>query len=278
MNQEKDYWNYALEVFKHLGSPLRPEPGEIAFMQQQVRQWTDTHPGRRRIRALVLGVTAEIVAMAWPDAVEVIAVDESPSMINAFWPGDIPGSRTLVRGNWFDFPAAAASFDLVLGDGVFNIPEFPSGYVKLAQRMRGLLKPDGLMIVRVFTQLDTKENPGDIVAEIRSSAHFDYWPMRYRFITSLQASVEAGIYAGTLPTDRAFEQYGIGADEFTAKTDHKRIPLPVIPPEGMEGLLINFPTASQFVETLAGLFRVAEVGHGDHPLAQRCPVYCVAPL
>ena len=278
MNQQNDYWNYALEVFRHLGSPLRPEPAEISFMRQQVRQWVAAHPGRNKSRALVLGVTEEIIAMDWPQPLEVTAVDESASMINAFWPGDIPGRRTLIRGNWFDFPAEAQSYDLILGDGVFNIPEFPLGYAKLAQRMRSLLKPDGVMIVRVFTQLENKEDPRDIIAEIKASEHFDYWPMRYRFITSLQPSAEAGIYSGTLPTDRALARYGVSADDFIARTGHKRIPMPDLPPEGMEGLQINFPTESQFVETLAGHFRVTEVGHGQHQLASRCPVYCLIPL
>lgn len=278
MNDESDYWNYALEVFRHLGSPLRPEPAEISFMQREVRQWLDAHAGQRKTRALVLGVTEEIVGMEWPESVEVTAVDESASMIDAFWPGDIPGRRTLIRGNWFDFPAATSSFDLVVGDGVFNIPEFPHGYAQLAQRMHSLLKPDGLMIVRVFTQLDEKEKPEDIIAEIKSSERYDYWPMRYRFITSLQASAEAGIYSGTLPTDRALERYGVGADEFTAKTDHKRIPLPVLPPDGMDGLLINFPTCKQFVEALSAHFGVKRIGYGDHELASRCPVYCLSPL
>jgi hypothetical protein len=144
--------------------------------------------------------------------------------------------------------------------------------------MRSLLQPDGLMIVRVFTQLQQKEPPESIVAEIRSSEHFDYWAMRYRFITSLQTSAEAGIYAGTLPTDQALERYGVGADEFIAKTNHRRIPMPVMPPEGMDGLLINFPTDRQFIEALSASFGVAQTGHGDHQLASRCPVYCLSPL
>jgi SAM-dependent methyltransferase len=278
MNQENDYWNYALEVFKHLGSPLRPEPTEISFMQQQVRHWVAAHPGRRPSAALVLGVTEEIVAMQWPDAVAVTAVDESASMIGAFWPGDIPGRRKLIRGNWFDFPAEAQSFDLILGDGVFNIPDFPLGYAKLAQRIHSLLRPEGVMIVRVFTQLENKETPEDIIAEIKSTAHFDYWSMRYRFITSLQTSVQTGIYSGTLPTNRALEKYGVSADEFIARTNHKPIPMPDLPPEGMEGLQINFPTENQFAETLAALFQVTQVGYGQHPLARRCPIYCLTPL
>ena len=224
---------------------------------------------------LFRSVTEEIVLMDWPAQVRVTAVDESDSMIEAFWPGDVEGRRRLIRGDWFDFPASAESFDLIVGDGVFNIPAYPDGHRALAKRMASLLKPDGLMIVRVFTQFDQKEDPDDIVAEIRASEHFDYWSMRYRFITSLQRSAETGIYSGTLPTDRELEKRGISVDEFVAKTGHEVIPMPALPPAGMDGLLINFPTRKQFVENLAGFFRVQEEGLGEHPLAARTPVYCM---
>ena len=278
MIDENDYWNYALEVFRHLGSPLRPESVEIAFMEQKVRDWITAHPHHRQSSALVLGVTTEIVGMDWPDPVELTAVDESESMIEEFWPGDKAGKRTLIQGNWFDFPAEQHSFDFILGDGVFNIPEFPKGYATLARRMAGLLKPDGVMIVRLFTQLENKEDPQDIVTEIKASESYDYWSMRYRFITSLQKSAQTGIFAGTVPTNRELEKRGISGDEFIQKTKHKAIPMPELPPEGMDGLLINFPTQNEFIETLAEYFQVTEVGYGEHAMAYRCPIYCLTPV
>ena len=276
MNNENDYWNYALEVFRHLGSPLRPEPAEISFMQQLVETRVADFPRGHQSRALVLGVTSEIVGMNWPDAVEVTAVDESDSMIGEFWPGDVAGERRLIKGNWFDFPSPPHAFEFILGDGVFNIPQYPEGYTSLARRMAGLLKPGGVMIIRLFTQLDDRENPEDIIEEIKQRDHFDYWSMRYRFICSLQASVQKGIFAGTYPTNRELERRGVTADAFIKKTQHKEIPVPDLPPEGLEGLLINFPTKSQFIEAVEGHFDVVSIGYGKHLMADRCPIYCLA--
>lgn len=191
MNNENDYWNYALEVFRHLGSPLQPEPAEISFMEHKVRDWIAANPHCRQTSALVLGVTSEIVGIDWPDPVELTAVDESDSMIKEFWPGDRAGKRTLIRGNWFDFPADQHSFDLILGDGVFNIPEFPHGYAALARRMASLLKPDGMMIIRAFTQLEIRENPLDIIAQ--TACLLTLRERRYRHPVFRERPVEAQI-------------------------------------------------------------------------------------
>jgi hypothetical protein len=54
--------------------------------------------------------------------------------------------------------------------------------------------------------------------------------------------------------------------------------MPVLPPEELAGLQINFPTHNEFVELLVETFQAAEVGHGGHQLAGRCPIYCLTPV
>lgn len=278
MSGANDYWKYAFEVFKTLTAPFRPEPAEIAFMERAVRGRLPLQAAPEEARALLLGVTAEITGMRWPEIVELTAVDQSDAMIEGFWPGDLPGRRRLVRGDWLNFPAAPHSFRFVLGDGVFNIPEYPDGYAGLARRVAGLLRPDGVMIVRVFTQPDVKERTEAVVAEIRERPTFDYWAMRFRFVASLQEDVRRGILGGPLPTIRYLAEHGIDNAEFVAKTSYRPVPLPAQLPPGLEGLRINFPTRSEFVAAVADRFRVEEVGYGNHELAQRCPIYCLAPL
>jgi SAM-dependent methyltransferase len=278
MSGEDDYWKYAFEVFKTLTAPFRPEPAEIAFMERAVRSRLPRHAAPEEARALLLGVTAEITGMRWPGAVELTAVDQSSAMIEGFWPGDVPGRRRLVRGDWLHFPAEPRSFRFVLGDGVFNIPGYPEGYAELARRAAGLLRPDGVMIVRVFTQPDVKERTEAVVAEIRERPSFDYWPMRFRFVTSLQEDVRRGILGGPLPTIRYLAEHGIDNADFVAKTSYRPVPLPAQLPAGLEGLRINFPTRGEFVAAVAEHFRVVEIGCGKHELAERCPVYCLAPL
>lgn len=278
MSIEEDYWKYSLEVFKTLTAPFRPEPAEITLMEQAVHKHCKAHFAAESVQALVLGVTEEIVGMEWPQGAQLTAVDQSRAMIDAFWPGDSPGQRRLVEGDWLHFPAEPHSFHFALGDAVFNIPDYPEGYAALSRRLASLLHPEGLLVVRVWTQPDPRERTEDVVAEIMERERYDYWSMRFRFVSSLQVDVHEGVWGGPLLTNRYLAEHGISQEAFVAKTEYQPIPLPAVLPEGLEGLRVSYPTLEQFIQAVSAEFRVVDIGYGEHELARRTPVVCLVPL
>ncbi len=69
----KSYWDHVAPSFSVLGPPLKPSPEDVQFVETAVANWCSSHPGKR-LRALLLGVTAEIATMRWPEESSLIAV------------------------------------------------------------------------------------------------------------------------------------------------------------------------------------------------------------
>jgi SAM-dependent methyltransferase len=162
-----------------------------AWMAEPVR---DPASDTDTIDVLVLGVTVEIVTMPWPRTVRLTAFERSSGMIRAFWPGRLPGCRSVVRADWDAPPFRDEAFDIVVGDGIFNTRHYPNGYLELGMRIRSLLRPGGRLFVRGFTQLDVKEEPEQVIDAYDAGRITDYHALRFRLLTSLQASAAEGTW------------------------------------------------------------------------------------
>ena len=84
--------------------------------------------GRRRARGAGLSLRChpEIATMSWPCAVELLAMDRVESMVRAVWPGDVPGVRGAIVGDWLNSGVPPGSRDIVVGDGGFGFFDYPA--------------------------------------------------------------------------------------------------------------------------------------------------------
>src|SRR5690606_7261339 len=124
--------------------------------------WTAAN---RPPRALILGVTPEIYHLPWPPGASVHAVDHTPAMIDAIWPGP---RADVIEADWVDIPVGDASRDLVFCDGGLHL--MPHGqHSVFAATMSRIVSPGGLCLFRLFvppgheTGADHGESPEQVL-------------------------------------------------------------------------------------------------------------------
>lgn len=195
-----------------MGPPLRPHPSEIQVLEHLAADLAGLNPSQP-LHVLLLGVTEEIVHLAWPESTMLTAVDRSSHMIQQFWPGDQPGKRQVIQADWFDLPFEPATFDLIIGDGVFNFMTYPEGYQRFAAILAALVKPTGKVSIRLFSQCDPQEHPQAILADYQRRARVNYHAFRLRIATSLQEDVHQGIGVTKESLDRYLVSQGIALNE-----------------------------------------------------------------
>jgi len=266
-------WKSQIELLKAMTPPLRPHVSEVALIAETAAALKNANDSND-FRVLMLGVTQEIVNMSWPGGTHLTAVDRSEAMIRHFWPGDIPGKRTLVYSDWFGMPFDKPSFHLIVGDGVLNFRPFPAGFRDFLDHLRAFLYDGGQLCARVFTQLEVPESTESLMDEFRRSDSVNYYEFRYRYATSLQDSAGDG-FDGTKETlDRSFESFGIPLSELYAKSGFTPPDVPVLKPGHKdEAHPVYYPTEAQFLQACPPGFKVVSKRTGSHTLAGRTPIF-----
>jgi len=271
------YWEEIVELFKKMRSPMRPDVSEADCFYRWVQERIEQAelPRDSTINVLLLGVTVELVELPWPDNVMLTAVDRSDAMIRAFWPGDIPGRRRLVRADWDDLPLAPSSFHFAIGDGVLNARSYPDDYRDFAAHVRSLLRPGGVFLLRAFTQLEQRENSGAIVAALRAGEITDYNELTFRILTSMQTSAVEGVTATKSFIDAELRRCGVDDDELYSRTGYVQPPASSHRPERMSGIAarVSYPTVREIEQVLAPMFEPLGRRYGTHSTAQRCPIF-----
>jgi hypothetical protein len=119
----RDHFAQIVANWSYLGPPLRPSASDTAIVQRAVAQLNSG------ARAVVLGLTPEIIGCNWPADVRLSAVDHSPQMIQALWPpARGPANAEAIRGDWCTMPIESGTVDLVVGDGCYVLFAHPLGY------------------------------------------------------------------------------------------------------------------------------------------------------
>jgi len=266
-------WKSQIDLLKAMTPPLRPHTSEVALVAE-VATALQGAMGNSDFRVLLLGLTQEIVHMDWPSGTLLTAVDRSEAMIRHFWPGDIPGKRTLVNSDWFDMPFGKPGFHLIVGDGVLNFQPFPDGFRAFLEHLRSFLYPGGQLCARVFTQLEIPESTESLMDEFSRSEKVNYYEFRYRYATSLQKTAMEG-FDGTKETlDRSFESHGIPLSELYAKSQFTPPDVPNVKPgDKDECFPVYYPTAAEFLQACPPGLEVVSKLTGSHTLAYRTPIF-----
>lgn len=188
----KSYWDSLAHQFQHQQPPLRPCAEDLRLLHQGTLDWRDrnSHP---ELRVLLFGVTPEIANFSWPAKTFLLAVEKSQTMIELIWPGDIPGQREVVCGNWLDIKLEEASFDLVLGDGFLTGFAYPGGYRQIAEVISRWLKPNGQLSARLFVRTKKKETHEAIMASLRAGNLKRFDILKWRLGMALQEDAQQGV-------------------------------------------------------------------------------------
>jgi SAM-dependent methyltransferase len=226
-------------------------------------------------RAVVLGLTPEIVGCAWPDDVNLTAVDHSPAMIRALWPPKQgPADAKAVLADWRDMPIASGSIDLVVGDGCFIVQAYPEGFEALAQEVRRVLAPSGRFAIRVFLRPDQPESIADIARALARGKIGSVHALKLRLLAAVYgASVEGGCLDDAW---RAWQSLPLLPAALAGRPGWTKEEVTGI--EGYRGLENRhfLPTLQEFRTVLSSMLTEVSCDWGRYELADRCPTLVFA--
>jgi SAM-dependent methyltransferase len=253
-----DHWPLHARAWSRVGPPLRPCSEDIAIVNREVAAWAKD----RRVDALVLGVTPELVEMRLPAGSTVVAVDKQASMIDSlFEPG--PDRRALV-GDWLAMPLPDASIDVALGDGGLSVLAFPDEYRAFATELARVMRLGGLACVRLFAAPPEPETLDDVAAALSAIGSFD--ALKWRIAMAVQRDNAVRVSA----IRDAFDELVPDRDELAANTGWRRDVIDHIDIYRDSPASYSFPTLDDVREVLAPFTEVA-CNVPTYELGERCP-------
>lgn len=261
-------WDERAAHFGDWGAPLRPPPEDLALYTRFVAR---RFAGRgAALSALLMGVTPELAELDWPVPLDLTAVDQSAPMVHRVWPGDLPGQRRAVVGDWMQWQPARP-LDLVLTDGA---PVFFAEPAVLFERAHSLLASEGAFIVRAFCAPRQRESVERVMADLHDGRIGNFHLFKWRIAMALQADAQEGI-----------AQRSVHDTIEAARIDFAQLPQPGFDPRAVGTLrfykdqtaTLHFPTREQVEAALvrAG-FAVVEHAIAGHSGGDRFVVFMAA--
>ena len=187
-----EHWAKVANAYSQLESPLRPCAEDIVIMERLINKaasysdYSDNPIGPPKPNALLLGVTPAIATMAWPSNTNLLAIDSSEEACYArYGPGIELVHGRLDLGNWLSLPLEDASCSIVVGDGSFNCLEFPNGVEQLAASVARVLRDDGILVLRLFTQPARPQKPERVWQALITGKLHTFDGFRFLLMTSL---------------------------------------------------------------------------------------------
>jgi SAM-dependent methyltransferase len=195
MSELADHWERFTRRWQLAESPGRPAEEDIRVYERALREWFATAGLRDAPFAVILGVTPEIARMRWPaPGTRVLAVDQSPAMIRAIWPGAALGFQAACA-QWTALPLAGASRDIVIGDGSFNNLA-GAAYGVLASSVRRILRASGVFVIRFFLRPDRSERVAAIFDDLSRGRVGSFFAFKWRLAMALHGTLGEGVRLG----------------------------------------------------------------------------------
>jgi hypothetical protein len=268
------YWDGFAGSFAALGPPLRPSAEEIGFMQEAI---ADSPAAQRAdpLRALLLGVTPEIAAMRWPEKSSLMAVDNSFAMAKAVWPGNVPGRRTVVCGNWLAMPRTESSCHVVIGDGSINCLAYPGEFLALAEAVCRLLCEDGVLVLRCYVQGAVRERPEEVYADLTRGSISSFHAFKLRLLMAMQHSAEEGIAVNDVY--QSWVTRAIEPESLPQGPGWRKAAVETIQFYRNRSTVYAFPTLADLRRVLRPFFEEISVSTASHDMGERCPTLAFRP-
>jgi SAM-dependent methyltransferase len=267
------HWSDVAFHWDDYGPPLRPSPADVAVYEA----WIDRACTGRgaRMSALLLGVTPEIATLRWPAGARLTAIDRSAPMIARVWPGDVDGRRAL-EADWFAFDPGGERYDVIVGDGVFTILDFPGRFASLAARIRAWLAPGGTFLTRLFLRPAQAEPVDDVARDLREGRAGSIHAFKFRLAMALQRDAATGVRMREVHD--AWRDLRIDADALARATGWPRREIETLHYFRGRDARLSFPTPDEMRASIAAAFDVDEARVVDgYPMAGRCPLWRLVP-
>ena len=249
-------WRAFHAVYDRLASPLTPAAADVEIVRSAL--------GGRDDRVLLLGVTPALANLGR----SLVAVDNSPQMVAAVWPGDRDG-RVAMLADWTALPFEDGAFDAVIGDGALNsAPHQMRDVIREAARV---LRPGGCAIFRAFCAPEEPESLGAISGDATNPRFDNFHALKWRIAMAL-ASDHADAIVPVRAIRSALDAAFPDRDALAAATGWPRADIDTIDAYEHAGHSLAFPTLGHLLALGGGGFAAVEVRQcASYPLAERCP-------
>ncbi len=262
------YWDRFAKAYANLGGPLRPSEEEVSLMEEVVRGWTESGQIASP-RALLLGSTPEIAMMRWPDTTWLAAVDRSFPMVKYVWPGDVPGQRVVVCGDWLSLPLRRASCDVVMGDGSIICLAYPAGFRALAETVSGVLRRPGLLVLRCYLQATPRESAEQIHAAALAGAIGSFHAFKLRLLMALQPNARDGVAVSDV---YQWVRRNVDLHELRQHTGWAQSAIETIQYYRNSTTVYAFTTLDELRSQLLPRFEEVRLLIPSHEMGSRCPI------
>lgn len=267
ITKRKQFWQSVPRQWQHFGPPLRPSPEDIRIMEEQVARWSHEF-GKEGYTVLLCGVTPEIAGMNWPASIRLWAIEKSRAMIEEVWPAKNVSNQLVLEADWTQLPFLPDSFDIVIGDGCLSSLAYPQRQSDYLSLLKGVLKHNGLLIMRFFVQKDVPERPEDVFEDLARGNIGNFHVFKWRLTMSLQPSASEGVRVDDVW--RAWTLAGVS-------TDFPRQAVDTIDTYKDSDHILTFTTMDEIRRVHAPLFREKACIVPGYELGERCPIMVFAP-
>jgi hypothetical protein len=263
---EPSHWNAYAARFRLVGRPLRPGPEDIALLKDSVHRLA-RFPSSGAA-ALLLGVTSELAEIEWDTPLELLAVDKAEGMVRAVWPGDNARRRAIV-GDWLELTPPPGGFELALGDGVLSIFDYPAGYLRLGEALGQLVRPGGLLWLRLFCRPEPGETVSEVLAALEAGSIGNFHVFKWRLAMALQGDATQGVRLADIWS--CFERETGGVQAVAEKSGYPHEEVATIEAYRGVGDRYSFSTAAEVEQALSRDFELLETRRPSYELGSRCP-------
>jgi SAM-dependent methyltransferase len=227
-----------------------------------------------KLRALILGVTPELVRLRWPDTAEIFAIDSSTEMIRHHWTPSATVRSTVLHGSWESIPATVSALQVVLADGSLNILPNLDAIKKVIEAVRDVLTVDGLFVLRAFTRPDTAETTAEVIRAMLQGKIGSVHVAKWRLAMALHGTLADGVELQSIW--KVFNE-SCERNQLSRYTGWSEESIATI--DSYQGVSARyfFPTLTEFRELLNDSFREERHHCFDYELGERCPTLVLAP-
>jgi SAM-dependent methyltransferase len=145
----------------------------------------------------------------------VIAVDRAIEMFFSVWsPVTTALKSHRLNAQWLDLPLRSGTFDLICGDGCNPSLSFPSAARASLQEFHRVLRPGGVLALRLFLRPDHEVRSEDLVTAAARGEIGTFHGFKIRLAMALQRDPAAGVrlrdvwneWNRLVPDSREFER------------------------------------------------------------------------
>ena len=262
-------WRQASRQWSVLGSPQRPSAEDVAAVERAIAACGDPD---RALRAVVLGVTPELVGCRWPAGTRLLATDNSLAMIQMLWPPPgMPAGARAICADWLSMPVPTGGADIVVGDGSYAAIRLPEDGPAMTAEVRRMLKPGGLFAVRVYLRPDAAEAMADLDAALAAGTVGSVHALKWRIAAAIQPSLSAGVRLADIWT--AWEALRPAAEHSRGRPGWRDEEIATLARYCDNTTRYYFPTAAEFRAIVGDRLEEIDCAVGTYELAERCRTF-----